>query len=237
MSGIQFTTFGTVPKVSTLVIDKDLDLRPYMLKAASVRAPLDDSNWPVCAIPGLEEVAPSTVILEAEFKWYETTDGTTYTIPLDDLNRPRKIRIDVGPGTALRYVTGLNLTYPDGTIERIDYRSQVTREFIGLPGQTLEIHPAVNSYGVPGAGHYGYVKIVDTGIVYKTSIDLGGIWLSLNDNDIGDIPPSNISITLQGITMPLSDYAKYFPLSPSGLNVDFTGAASRGKMPVFARYL
>lgn len=40
MSGIQFTTFGTIPKISALVIDKDLDLNPYRLKAKIVSGAL-----------------------------------------------------------------------------------------------------------------------------------------------------------------------------------------------------
>ena len=203
MTGLRFSSFGaaTMP-LSKIVIDKELDMRPYPIKAQ-----YRPEEW---ATETLEwgDTAPSDYSPEVEQAAKNGVDYEVFT--------------NSGPGAKYRVKVRLGSnTYAANSITiKVDGVTVATTGSVRV-GETYE-SPA---FGVETG--QTVVMTVGTGSITRTyhsyqctgevwgakTFDLTGKWLAVGI----DMKGLAATVKVQGVEMPYSEYVKAFPLAPSEL--------------------
>ena len=213
MSSLRFSSFGaaTMP-LSKIVIDKELDMGPY-----SIKAQYRPEEWATEEL-GWGDVAASDTqtVTSVDIPW---DSETTFTVPVPTKNR----RIEVTLGTATDgyhvIVTGAKLLKNDVVVSTITGNIGAMGGHAKFPdaiyisdGETLKIACQSHTAGSTKAN----VTVHDTGFVCgPKTFDLTGKWLAVGI----DMHGLAATIKVQGVEMPYSEYVKGFPLAPSELTI------------------
>ena len=222
----------TLPRIlaSKVVPDSDLDLRPYGVVAAFSRAPFCGS-WPTETLDWGGDVAPFEVTTHTDA--YVSTDGNL--IPIVTAEKGRKVTVKVtrpNTGGSAGFTSVLKVNGVDVESMPVVTVGQ-TKQFnpvILNAGDVLAIHTkstsAINASSIT-------IVLMDSGLaVGAKTFDLSGKWLALGL----DMKGLAATVKIQGVEMPYSDYAKYFPITPSELKIpgDWTPEQIRPVIEVYA---
>lgn len=212
--GFKFASFGaaTIP-LSKIVVDKELDMGEYPIIAKIVKAPYKPETWATEEIPW-EDGAPSAPVTisnrytngapsfnilthSGESRFYDIT--TKVTGAREFVNDP-----------ALK-VNGVTIASRTGMLE-----GEWTEKNIMLKdGDVLSMSVgSVSAYGC-------YITHIttNTGVIgIPHTFSLTGKWLALGI----DLKGLDATVKIQGVEMPYSDYAKYFPLAPTEITISGT---------------
>jgi len=203
--GFEFIAFGaaTVP-LSKIVIDKELDMGTYPIRAENIKAPYRPQVWAT-----------------EELDWGNSAEETSVLSVGGALSTEIGIFIWTNPSEQGRQIrvtatqTGSGFAYPVITIDGVEVYSGTDATFEAgpfwvPPGKQIKL---VSSSGIA----YGVqVNFYDTGLVGgPITFDLTGKWLALNC----DMKGLAATVKIQGVEIPYSDYAMYFPLAPSELTI------------------
>ena len=208
MTGLRFSSFGaaTMP-LSKIVIDKELDMRPY-----SIKAQYRPEEW---ATEELDwgDTAPSDY--SPEVVWAATSSNPSYTV-FTNSGTGAKYRVKIRVDTGTYAVTSITIKVDGVTVLNVStvvnpgetYESPV---FGVDTGQTVVISV---TYGSTGSRMY--LSYQSTGEWWGAkTFDLTGKWLALGI----DMKGLDATIKVQGVEMPYSEYVKAFPLAPSELKI------------------
>lgn len=220
MSSIRFSSFGaaTMP-LSKIVVDKDLDMYGHdisgvdTLRAVRVHSPIDTTAWPTNETLKWGDVgAFSETLLSEQQTTGTATDYGSYTVPhsikgvfkiichTKQLSKNCGYRVNgvLGDTTGVVLTAEQEYTFPACYLSKGDV---VTIVLQGNSGQN-------------GTATVTFVSDGKTANVAKT-FDLTGKWLALGLNMQG----LAATVKIQGVEMPYSDYAKYFPIAPAELKI------------------
>lgn len=200
MTGLRFSSFGaaTMP-LSKIVPDVDFDIRPY-----GIRTAYHPHEWETGELDWGNSSEETSVLSVGGALSTETT-FFTWTNPSE---QDRQIRV-----TATQ--TGSGVAYPVITIDGVEVYTGTSATFEAgpfwvAPGEEIKL---VSSSGI---AYMVQVNFYDTGLVGgPITFDLTGKWLALNC----DMKGLAATVKIQGVEIPYSDYAMYFPLAPAEITI------------------
>ena len=221
MMGFNPTVYAERPKLSDVTIDSDLNMAGRdisgvdTLRAGRVYSPYRLETWPTEEIviephDVGETVSPTDDKIQlplefAELFSFHTPNSAVsriWTMVLATACGSGSGTVNVTAGGVLIY-ENLNLPYnPSGTTFTLDLPGNSEVVVSGKRNQAEQFclwHPSWYRY----EGTVGRV------------IDLTGKWLALGI----DMQGLAATVKIQGVDVPYSDYAKYFPLAPSELKL------------------
>lgn len=205
MASLRFSSFGaaTVP-LSKIVIDKALDMGQYPIIANVIKAPYRPQGWETVALDWGNSSEETSVLSVGGALSRETT-FFTWTNPSE---QGRQIRVTSTQG-------GSGSASPSLTIDGVEVYTDTSATFEAgpfwvAPGEEIKL---VSSSGIA----YGVqVNFYDTGLVGgPITFDLTGKWLALNC----DMKGLAATVKIQGVEIPYSNYAMYFPLAPAEITI------------------
>jgi len=221
--GFKFASFGaaTVP-LSKIIVDKDLDMGPYAIKG--VYRPeewsTEELDW--------GDTAPSEYSPEVELTAISGgTDCTLFT--------------NTGPGAKYRvkvYVPASSWAVKSVTIKVAGVTAVSTGmvnrgETYESPAFGVETGQTVVVTATASTEATAYLSYQCTGEFWgEKTFDLTGKWLALGI----DMKGLEATVKIQGVEIPYSDYAKYFPIAPTELKIPGNWGPSQER-PVITYYV
>ena len=200
--GFKFASFGaaTVP-LSKVIIDKDLNMGPYAIKG--VYRP---EEWATETLDLWEDGEPEE-LYRGRHIW---PTGQPKEETITTIASRTKITVKFSMDSRYNYI-------------EIKADGEVIAKHDGLTGYSLTMGPVI-AQGVISI--YANVNdvfnattdiiITSDGITYEDrTFDLTGKWLALGI----DMKGLDATVKIQGVEVPYSDYAKYFPLAPTELKI------------------
>lgn len=211
--GFTPTFYAGRPKLSEVTIDSDLDMGGRTIRAGRIDSPYTPETWPTETLDDWGDTAPSTNVMQSVALGYTSGPVTIIDLPVT-ANREHEITIRQVSGhviwTAALYRNetkigelpgvlgaGASYTYPKFPVES---------------GDVIQIRGNAHQAGT------GYIdiSITNTGrVVGETVLSLNDKWLALGI----DMHGLAATVKIQGVEVPYSDYAKYFPLAPTELKI------------------
>lgn len=212
MSSIRFTSFGaaTIP-LSKIVIDKELDMTPYPIKAQ-----YRPEEWATEEVGWGDVAASDTQTVTSA--WVAALEETTFNVPVPTENRKIEVTLETATDGYYDIRSGAKLLKNDVVVSTITSAITARGGSAKFPdavyistGDTLKITCQAHTAGDTKAN----VTVHDTGLVCgPKTFDLSGKWLALGI----DMHGLAATIKVQGVELPYSDYVKCFPLVPSELS-------------------
>jgi hypothetical protein len=221
MSSIRFTSFGaaTVP-LSKVIIDKDLEMGQYTIIANEVRAgkvysPIDTEEWETETLEWGDVPENIAVSLESTINVPSSSSQVeVLTWETPDTPRRWEARLIIG-GTPYGQ---MRLSFVSG--------GTTIHSFNVVGGNTYTISlilPHSATVSLIADNQWSYTQSVNAGSYIKNTglfagaktFNLTGKWLALGF----DMKGLEATIKIQGVEIPYSDYAKYFPLAPTELKI------------------
>lgn len=210
--GFNPTFYAGRPKLSEITIDSDLDMGGRKILHAQLGSPHVPETW---ATEELDwgDVAPSETETHTDVSI--TSDGTTFT--LLTATRGTKVTVKVtrpttGGSEGFTAVLKIN----DVDVQSISVLLGETKQFNPVvlnAGDVLTIHAKSSRRDYTSRIT---IVVMDSGLAMGAkTFDLTGKWLALGLNMQG----LAATVKIQGVEMPYSDYAKYFPLAPTELKI------------------
>lgn len=212
MSSIRFTAFGaaTVP-LSKVIVDKDLDMGPYAIKASKVKAVYRPDNWETEELDwGDGEPSDPVVVVNRIIM-----PGSPLTTTVFTANEPTEITVTVknsgsggdSPLQCYVRIDGVDIV----ELPILEVQESHTVALCVRTGETVSVHSTTTK---SNQGTWITISYVRTGrFVGEKIFNLSGKWLALGI-DMHSVPAT---VVIQGVEVPYSDYAKYFPLAPTEL--------------------
>ena len=230
MSSIRFSSFGaaTVP-LSKIVIDKELDMGQYPIKAYMNKAPYRLEELETVALDW-GDVPPSEVIIREQVSFSDT--GATINILTAESNIEVCVRVTVLPDSSSHLKGNAAVRINESDVYSLaglpPGSSKTTPPLILEPDDVLTTFLA--SQYVYGSS--ARVELIYTGrVVGAKTFDLTGKWLALGI----DMKGLAATIKIQGVEIPYSDYIYCFPLAPTELKIPGEWDASQER-PVIKVY-
>lgn len=215
--GFTPTFYAGRPKLSEVTIDSDLDMGGRGILRARIGSPYMPETWPTEELDW-GDVAPSDTQTVTSEDIAAGTE-TTFDVPVPTKNR--RIKVKLGTATDGYYVIfgGAKLLKNDVVVSTITGHIPARGGYTNFPdaiyisdGETLKITCKSHPAGSTKAN----VIVHDTGFMCGVkTFDLTGKWLALGI----DMHGLAATVKIQGVEMPYSDYAKYFPLAPTELTI------------------
>lgn len=204
--GFNPTFYAGRPKLSEVTIDSDLDMGGRNILRARIGSPYTPDTWETVPIDWgdvpAETVVPSTVKV-----W--TVSVPSVDIYTAAISGYYTLTIDKQAGHY--HLTGGELRVNGVTVVNLGALPWTSDNVMLNAGDVLSVH-SVNYSGAGGARCT--CSVVFTGEVGGAkTFDLTGKWLALGI----DMQGLAATVKIQGVEVPYSDYAKYFPLAPSEL--------------------
>jgi hypothetical protein len=215
--GFTPTFYAGRPKLSEVTIDSDLDMGGRdILRVGRVDSPYMPETWPT-----------------EELDWGDLPEQTVLTVDTDIDVAGLVIRVAefTAPNKGLLWqmVFDTWTQYSETPLTIRIFVNEVEIDTLINPGATTVTHnkqyviPANASVIVTTKGQSGftgkikagsYIKCIGT-VMEDTTFDLTNKWLALGI----DMEGLTATVKIQGVDVPYSDYAKYFPLAPSELTI------------------
>lgn len=209
MSSLRFSSFitATVP-LSRILIDDDVDIRPYYINAGGIRAPVSPGYWDRENFPWPGDTAPALEISMVQ----NLPPALTWT---NSYARAKHIYVTV-------YCTGVGPLTPQlsigGVVVETGPTLYTTEQWVS--GTYWVNTNQVVSITSTDAACLAVIDIDSTGERGPPYVlSLSGRWLRMGSNMQGLTP--TIKITLASgvsINPAYTDYVQYFPLKPDSLN-------------------
>lgn len=233
--GFTPTFYAGRPKLSEVTIDSDLDMGGRgILRVGRIGSPYRPETWPTEELDW-GDVAPSDTQTVTS-AGVPSSSETTFTVPVPTTNR--KIEVTLATATDGYYAirSGAKLLKNDVVVSTITGEIPARGGSAKFPdavyisdGETLKITCQAHIAGDTKAN----VTVHDTGLVCgPKTFDLTGKWLAVGI----DMHGLAATVKIQGVEVPYSDYAKYFPLAPTELTFPGGWDASQIR-PVVEVYL
>ena len=220
--GFNPTFYAGRPKLSEVTIDSDLDMGGRnILRAGRVDSPYMPETWPTEELSWNDGGETEEIPIVEVAQGLSTTETVleTFTTPPSETSKlwqftyntfcqtpayPAIMRIKQG-STILDEV---NIT---GGMQKVTS----VRKVVIAPEQTISITAQTTSTGaIPTL--YASSTYKCTGLNYGEMVfDLSGKWLALGI----DMKGLAATVKIQGVEIPYSDYAKYFPIAPTELSI------------------
>lgn len=227
--GFKFASFGaaTVP-LSKVIIDKNLEMGEYTIIADEIRvervySPIDTEDWPTEELEwgDIEDIEDDTT--QTSPLIFPQAGAEHELIPAESTEKRVTIRL-YNHGWAIKDVT---LKIGGTTVEtrgEVGYDQWYTfAEHVVPAGENVSVY----AYGLrDDSSATFYITFVG-----QKTIDLTGKWLALGL----DMHGLDATVKIQGVEVPYSDYAKYFPLAPTELTIP-GGWTSLEERPVIKVY-
>lgn len=201
--GFKFASFGaaTVP-LSKIVIDKELNMGEYPIKANPEKWETETLDW--------GDIPPIT----------HTSEPISVGVPAVDFG---SITVPAQPTGAYRYIECVLRGNSDVVRCRLYADGAEIALVTGAsPGGKTIFNgwaPAATTYSVTveNGGNKTYTcTLTDKGLYGgPKTFNLTGKWLALGI----DMHGLDATVKIQGVEVPYSDYAKYFPLVPTELKI------------------
>lgn len=214
MSSIRFTSFGaaTVP-ISKIIPDKDFDMRPYGITAAFARLPYRPIDWEteeldwgdVPASPAVH-IDPSVTIprnmSDITVMSWTTPAGDSYRWTLNLVLSGERVTVTIKVNGA---VTETFQQERNTTVNKILILPPSAAVTVAASNSTLADSTFLNT------SYYQCTGIV----VGPKTFNLTGKWLALGI----DMKGLAATVKIQGVEIPYSNYALYFPIAPTELKI------------------
>ncbi len=200
--------------LSKIVIDKDLKMGRY-----SIKGQYRPEEWETEELDWGDLVV-ETKVLSVKTRVAPQTTNTIWTNPSD---YARQIRVtSSGPDTGANPFEPVILI--DGEIVYTGYSTTFEAGPFWVPaGKQIHLKTRV------GGANDVQVDYYDTGVIAgPKTFDLTGKWLALGL----DMHGLDATVKIQGVEVPYSDYAKYFPLVPTEITIPGGWDTSQGVPPV-----
>ena len=205
--GFKFASFGaaTVP-LSKIMVDKDLDMGPYAIKG--VYRP---EEWATETLDWGDK-EPEQLYQDTHTWAGSGSDVSTLTAASTD-------EVVVTLAQVPNKATIGNITIKVNDVVAATYPGRVQPTYTFSPfvvnaGDVIVIN--ARGYGAAGGSGLSRVTIESTGkVVGEKTFDLAGKWLALGI----DMHGLDAAVKIQGVEVPYSEYAKYFPLAPTELKI------------------
>lgn len=217
MMGFTPTFYAGRPKLSEITIDSDLDMGGRTIRAGRIDSPYMPETWPTEELDW-GDVAPSDTQTVTSVG-VPSTSETTFTVPVPTENR--RIEVTLATATDGYYAirSGAKLLKNDVVVSTITGEIPARGGSAKFPdvvyisdGDTLKITCQSHQAGATKAN----VTVHDSGFVCgPKTFNLSGKWLALGL----DMKGLAATVKIQGVEVPYSDYAKYFPLAPTELKI------------------
>lgn len=215
--GFKFASFGaaTVP-LSKIVVDKELDMGDYPIIAKIVKAPYKPQTWETEEVPWGDGTPSAPVTTSNRY----TNGSPSYNI-LTHSGASRFYDITTSVDKSGEYVNN-----PVLKVNGVAIASRAG-QFAAASGEwtvqnIMLKNGDVLSMSVASVSAYGcdITHITtNTGVVgIPHTISLTGKWLALGI----DLKGLDATVKIQGVEIPYSDYAKYFPLAPTEITISGT---------------
>ena len=215
--GFNPTFYASRPKLSEVTIDSDLNMGGRnILKVGRIESPYMPETWETETLEW-GDVLEQTVVLTVESNISVGSPSSqleVLTWETPDIPRRWEVYLKIGGSSygqmTLSFVSG-GTTIHSLVVSAIQ---TYTIPLILPPSATISMLADNTS---------GYTQRVDAGsYIKKTGIyagaktfDLTGKWLALGL----DMKGLDATVKIQGVEIPYSDYAKYFPLAPTELKI------------------
>ena len=192
-------------KLSQVTIDSDLDMGGRNILRARIGSPYIPETWPTETL-GWGDSPGETVLPSTEETW--TIREPTVDIYTADICGYYTLTIERKSGHY--YLIRSELRVNGDTVVTLD-EAPWSYTLMLNAGDVLSVYST--SYSGAGGGR-GVCTVEFTGEVGGAkTFDLTGKWLALGI-DMGELAAT---VTIHGVEIPYSDYAKYFPLAPTEL--------------------
>jgi len=214
--GFTPTFYAGRPKLSEVTIDSDLDMGGRgILRVGRVDSPYMPETWPTEELDWGDVPASDPIPFGSDFYTLPTTlttfmtfeapPGESYTwrfkIETSTLSESGEFKV-IADGVELHHIP----SYGEGTL---------TFDIVIPAESTVEIQGRNRSGGYAYFVRMGNSSVQNLGLVGGAkTFDLTGKWLALGL----DMQGLAATVKIQGVDVPYSDYAKYFPLAPSELS-------------------
>ena len=213
--GFNPTFYAGRPKLSEITIDSDLDMGGRKILRAQLGSPHVPETWPTEELDW-GDVAPSETQTHTDAAVLgSTSGGSKFTI--FTATRGTKVTVKVTrPPTGGSAGFTADLKINDVDVQSMSVIVGETKQFDPVildAGDVLSIHATAQSSTVASRIT---IVVMDSGLAMGAkTFDLTGKWLALGL----DMQGLAATVKIQGVEMPYSDYAKYFPLAPTELKI------------------
>lgn len=208
--GFNSTFYAGRPKLSEVTIDSDLDMGGRTIRAGRIDSPyipetiptepLDWGDVPPAVVATID--TPNTSSSNVEYSVYTPT-------------KPVKARLSITL-TGGDYLKASEVRIGGVTVANIpkieDASPEESPVFVTVPGTPVVFWGGGGNVG----GSTATVEVIELGTWHGgKTFDLSGKWLALGL----DMEGLAATIKIQGVEIPYSDYAMYFPIAPSELTI------------------
>jgi len=248
--GFKFASFGaaTVP-LSKIVVDKELDMGQYRIiadrviadevRARRVYSPIDTEEWETETLDWGDITPVMRVYQDPATKWYNIFSRTTiteFTTPNTPGNHDWKFSwwadmVSTTVGLVRIYADGVEVSTHNLTSSGTG-TGKNTIVYVSLPPAaeievTLEPVPESGAIRMDPGSYIESYQITPK----NTTFDLTGKWLALGL----DMKGLAATVKIQGVEIPYSDYAKYFPIAPTEITIpgDWSHRQERPEIKVY----
>lgn len=213
--GFNPTFYAGRPKLSEVTIDSDLDMGGRDILRARIGSPYMPETWPTETLDWGDIPAGDTLSLI----------DTSANLPVGQWITLTTFEAPPGDGYKWRFTIVTNTSMSTAnfkiTADGVDvYTASNHGNGTLTIDQNIPAGSTVTVQSYNNANYAYYVTVTSTvqnlGIVGGAkTFDLDGKWLSLGIDMQGLVA----TVKIQGVEMPYSDYAKYFPLCPTELKI------------------
>ena len=216
--GFNPTFYAGRPKLSEVTIDSDLDMGGRDILRARIGSPYRPETWPTEEL-GWGDVDPTVPIPAPVGTSYYASAGDvtiyTFTAPSGGARKWDLHLVTELTGSPATMNCRIDV-YVDGNIvanKSFVTGNDVDLSFFAEPGLVVVIKIASITASKTGKISAG-TTLTNTGVYSGAkTFNLAGKWLALGL----DMQGLAATVKIQGVDVPYSDYAKYFPLAPSEL--------------------
>lgn len=208
--GFNPTFYAGRPKLSEVTIDSDLDMGGRTIRAGRIDSPYMPETWPTETLDW-GDIAPTETVHLDDFG----LPSTPANIPVMTVAAASELvfRVAITGSSAAKAGLKLRCNGVDLAATSEDIASGSSYDF---PAFIYKSGDSISLYGRSVGGSKMVVSSVNTGrVVTAKTFNLTGKWLALGI----DMKGLAATVKIQGVEMPYSDYAKYFPLAPSELKI------------------
>jgi hypothetical protein len=217
MMGFTPTFYASRPKLSEVTIDSDLDMgahniRANVLRAARVYSPYTTETWPTEELDWGDGDPSSPVVVVNRSMVMPGSPLSTTVFTAVETEEIAVTVINSGSGSESPLQCYIRIDGVD--VVELPILEVQESHTVALCVRTGEVVSVQATSTMSGQGTWVTISYVRTGrFVGEKIFDLAGKWLALGI-DMHNVPAT---VTIQGVEMPYSDYAKYFPLAPTEL--------------------
>lgn len=210
--GFTPTFYAGRPKLSEITIDSDLNMGGRKILHAQLGSPHMPETWQTEELDW-GDTAPSEY--SSGVPWDATSSNPSYTV-FTNSGTGAKYRVRLRLATGTHPIYSITIKVDDVTVLNVatTVNPGGVYESPAFGVDTGQAVIVTVTYG--GTGSKIYLSYQSTGERWGAkTFDLTGKWLALGI----DMKGLAATVKIQGVEIPYSDYAKYFPIAPTELSI------------------